>query len=614
MIQDIRLHGQVTNTIEYFAIVAGQNLSHRFFYEIGSPHEAALIRFFSPGNEFIIGKEGIRFKGNGGGFCEYMFGINQPIKDISKKEVVNRLVMYGAVHEPKRDRICFTERMSGTESYEDIFLFGNALSNYYFFVHLPKHHKKVKEQQEYLLKAMGRTLKHTSAVGQEDDRSIIHEMLNGMKVPQAILFLFRIVNMANRTYYESYKQFYRESRGIDPQHQAALEKLAATHQISKYQQERIKIDVIYKYPDNKRIIDQYKDILIELFKNPDQTSSEIARLNRLRTLSVRQNIPVEIFLNLEKLFLKGKKIERIDEPKYLWETREILEGLFLKSQAEEIVVSKEDLMTLLRAKTEALEKRNFGFEALLLEIGKTCDDHCKAKKDTRILEQFGYIITFFDRCDSTYSSLNQIIFMDNAQITAKMLRTIYNNKKIFDNLSAKLFKEIFVDKVLQDRYLTEFGRRKLYVLFLGLKEIENSNLSLTDVVRQIMEINHEAFIYRTIRESIKNRMQRFPINLTNPLHRATLRKELTEEMVAKRVTSAQIPEYIFQQVFRDLDQETTYLYNILPKMMTDPGSSLREQFLRESSLDRFYVEELEKEHFERKQMDIGTLSRIQGHA
>ncbi|MCI0525848.1 MAG: TIGR04442 family protein, partial [Nitrospira sp.] len=116
MIQDIRLHGHVTDTIEYFATVAGQNISHRFFYETDSPNEDVIIRFFAPGSEFIIGKEAITYKGNGGGFCEYMFGINQPLKDMIKKEVVNRLVMYGAIYEPNLDHIYFTNQTAGSET------------------------------------------------------------------------------------------------------------------------------------------------------------------------------------------------------------------------------------------------------------------------------------------------------------------------------------------------------------------------------------------------------------------------------------------------------------------------------------------------------------------
>lgn len=610
MIQDIRLHGQVTDTIEYFATVSGHDVTHRFFYETGSPNEDVLIRFFSPGNEFIIGREAVSYKGNGGSFCEYMFGVNQPIKDMIKKEVINRLVMYGAIYEPNLDHLYFTEQTSGTETYEEVFLHGSALTNYYFFVHDPSH-KEIKKQQEFLLKAIGKKIKHSRAIAQGNDLEILREIFDVLNRPGLVIFLFKMIHTGNRHYYNTYKQFYHESKGINPKEYIVLEKLAKTYQISKYQQERIKIDVVYKHPDNKRLIDEYKDILVEISRNPKMTSSDIARLNRLRTLSVRQNVPMEIFLTLDELFLKGKKIEPIDEPEYLSATREILEGLFLKSHTGDIVVSKEDLTTLLRAKLEALEKRDFSFEGLLLEIGKTCDEHAKSKKDARLLEQFGYIITFFDRCDATYTTLNQIVFMDNVEINEKMLRTIYNNKRIFDGLSVKLFKEIFVDKVLKDRYLTEFGRRKIYALFHGLKEIEEGNLSLLDVVEQITDINHEILLYNMLRQSVKKKSQRQVSNLNDPSVRQQLRRELTEEMIAKRLIVKEIPDHVFQKVVRDFYQESVYLHQILPKMLEDPSSPLRESFLKESGLDRYYVEELENEYFDRHRLDPSILQKIQ---
>src|SRR3990172_1845608 len=610
MIQDIRLHSQVTQSIEFFATVAGHNLSHRFFYETGSSHDETLIRFFSPGNEFIIGKEAVSYTGNGGNFCEYMFGINQPIKDMIKREVVNRLVMYGAIYEPARDHIYFTNQTTGSETYEEMFLHGSALSNYYFFVYYPIS-KEIKQQQELLLKMMGKKLKHSRAVAHENDQAILHEMLEALKNPEIILFLFKITHKANKQFYTAYNQFYRETKGINTEQCIALENLAKTYNISKYQQERIKIDVIYKHPDNKRLIDEYKDLLVEISKKTTMTSSDTARLNRLRTVSVRQNIPMESFLTLDELFLKGKKIKSLDEPKYLSATREILEGLFLNSHGGDIVVSKGDLITLPRAKLEALGKRDFSFEGILLEVCTRCDEHSKIKKESKTLEQFGHIITFFDRCDTTYTTLNQIVFMDNLEITAKMLRTIYHNKKIFDNLSPKLFKEIFVDKVLKDRYLTEFGRRKIYMLFQGLKEIEDSNLSLTDVVQQITNINQEAMIYRVIRQSIKKRMQQHPTDLSDLSIQEDLRKELTPELIAKHLIPKETPEHIFQKVIRDLLQENTYLHEVLPRMLVDPVNPSREDFLRKSGLDRYYIEELEKEHLNRKHLDAGSLLKIQ---
>jgi len=80
-----------------------------------------------PGNEFIIAPEGISCQGNGGYFCEYMFGVDQTSSELSKPEIINRLVMYGAHSGDTNGSICFSDRTNGREAYENIFTEGNAV-------------------------------------------------------------------------------------------------------------------------------------------------------------------------------------------------------------------------------------------------------------------------------------------------------------------------------------------------------------------------------------------------------------------------------------------------------------------------------------------------------
>jgi len=49
----------------------------------------------------------VRYSGNGGSLCEYMFGVDLPLKDLLRKDVSNRLVMYGAFYDEK-DSITFS--------------------------------------------------------------------------------------------------------------------------------------------------------------------------------------------------------------------------------------------------------------------------------------------------------------------------------------------------------------------------------------------------------------------------------------------------------------------------------------------------------------------------
>ena len=163
MPNDIRLHGYLDNKIEYYAITAGGDAHQRYFFNIDQNQEGE-IRFFSPGNEFIIGRTGVSHRGNGGSFCEYMFGVDQPLVDQAKGDVINRLVIYGTHYDLKSGSLKFADRTDSALTYEKIFFDGNAIANYFFFVHAEGLNRTVRKQQEELLRTLGKSLKRSTAV------------------------------------------------------------------------------------------------------------------------------------------------------------------------------------------------------------------------------------------------------------------------------------------------------------------------------------------------------------------------------------------------------------------------------------------------------------------
>ncbi|MDH3998943.1 MAG: TIGR04442 family protein, partial [Desulfuromonadales bacterium] len=107
--QEIRIHGHLDDTIEYFAMAAARDAYSRYFFEASSKD----LRFFSPGNEFILEPDRISHRGNGGSFCEYMFGVDQPLSDLAKTDVRNRLVLYGAFYKGDGSQLDFTTKTDG---------------------------------------------------------------------------------------------------------------------------------------------------------------------------------------------------------------------------------------------------------------------------------------------------------------------------------------------------------------------------------------------------------------------------------------------------------------------------------------------------------------------
>ncbi len=611
MIEDIRLHGQVNPEIEYFATIAGRSVGHQFFYEPSPDGRAGTIRFFAAGNEFLIGHDGIQYKGNGGSFCRYMFGVNLPLKDLVKKEVVNRLVLNGAILDPTGQSIRFTDHTEGREPFEEVFRSGNAVCNYYFFVHLPEQ-QPLHKQQEFLLRRIGRSVKHSALVSIQDDVQIVHQLYDAIKEPRAILYLFKLTHRGHTAYYHSYQHVYAARTQNEESVARRLVDIAQQHTIDLYQQTRMQIDVVYQHPDNKRLIDEYKDLLAEMLIDPSSTQAILLKLNRLRTLSVRHAIPLEVFHTLDGIFLKDKSGERREEPEHLSAAKSILNSLFLQRQASDGSVLKEELATLLRAKRQAIERRDFAFDALLLDVGKSCDEYASQTGDPEILERFSLIVTCFDRFDATYTYLNQMVFMDDDQTTDSVLKTIHANKKIFDDLAPKLFKELFIDSIIKDRYLTDFGRRKIFIVFQGLKEIDEGRLTLQEVANQVRQVNIDAQGYRQVHKHLKRFLKQF---IKEPQSEALthLRDQLSQELLTKGIITAPIPEATFRKVIRDLHREAVYFYEVLPTLVASPDGSdgRRDAFFSSSGVDRYDLEELEREYFHQHRLDESLLQALQ---
>lgn len=608
MQKDIRLHGQLGNGVEYFVMVVGTEAYQRYFFNI--VQEKDELRIFSPGNEFIIGPQGVSYEGNGGNFCEYMFGVEQPSTDLAKPDIINRLVMYGAC--TGEGTVRFSEHTSGQDSYDNIFMDGNAVCNYFFFVNSQKLSKKLKEQQEELVKLLGKAIKRTHMVGEERDDLLVSELYPLLNDTIAQLFIIKLINTPNKEYRDLFRSFYFRSKKISDDDFARLVNLASTRQIDRYQQERMRIDVMYRHPLNRRIVDEYCNILVSCNARGEINPLDNARLNRLKTLSVRNKIPGALFFTLDELLKKGKDLSvSNDEHSYIAETREILQGFFLHECNIESPIDRDDMLRILRAKKKAVESRGHHFDQLMLDFSRECDERIRDGSDPALLEGFSYIITYLDRMDSTMTLIGQLAFMENVRINEEMLQGLVEHKASFDNLHPGCFEEFFLQELFENPYLGRFGRMKITTLLEGIERIQRDEQSVEQLLMRLTVIDEEERLYLMLLEQVRHRVRNFYSTFATKADQDALRREIAEELKArKRLKGYDIPEQVFQQAIQVIQQEALYLQNLLPMIIADKNIALREDFIANSGLDRFYVEEREREYYENNGLDIEGLYQI----
>jgi uncharacterized protein (TIGR04442 family) len=604
MINEIKFHGKANEKIDYYVTITGSDLSSRYFYESLPEGD----RFFSGGNEFVILQDGVRYMGTGGNLCEYMFGVDLPLKDLLRKDVSNRLVMYGAFYDTS-DNISFTNNTSGKESFDQVFLSGNAVSNYYFFIHSSLK-VEIKELQRDILKNIGKQAKRSENVGVADDSGLCREIFDAMGDPKALIFLFRLMNRHNEEYFQTFNKLYTEQKAISVKGTAVLEGLSHKYQIIPYQQERIKIDGMYKLPENKKIVDEYKDILIAVSDKGDVSPSELAKLSRLRTLSLRLNIPHTLFDTLDELLLKDMHIVEVEEPDYIRDTRAIFEGLFFRTDNIRGHVSSEDLVKLLKAKQKSTTHRDPAFESLLLDTVRACDEHARDTNDMAVLESMSHILTYFDRYDSASTSINNLAFMENSTLNEDNIRSLSGNKEIFDQIDANLFRELFIDHLRDNRYLTRYGRKKIDLLHKGLSAIKSGDTTYRELAASLAKINEEDRLYTAIHRYIKDRFKSIYAELNSKEDQEIFIQDLNREIQSKEIVSGPVPHNVFEEIILDIRKESFYLNNLLPHIIVSRDNRVREDFLQNSGLDRFYVEELERDYFDMNRIEQNILEEI----
>jgi uncharacterized protein (TIGR04442 family) len=599
VIRSIVHHGFIGETIEYFAIVAGPDVDKRFFFEQIATPRGQVVRYFAGNSEVTLNPEGVRFRGNGGIFGEYMFGGQLPVGDLLNEEVRNRLLLFGASADPKTHELRFTPNTEGFETYDNLFLQGNAVANYFFFVDDRKKIADVADRQEKTLKSIGKLLKRSKRVGGGNFLALANDMLEGLGEPETTVMLVRLVQRVNQQYAEVCRTRYYESRAlVDVMSSEELGRVEA------YQRERLQIDVIYHHPDNQELIDEYKRILASCAGSTINHSAR-ARLMRLRTLSLRNEVPLSIFDTLEEIVLQEPHVavRKEDEPDYIQTTREILGG-FLLGRNITRRLSSLDCVQLMENKQKAAANRDQTFEELLLDTGRLIDEIGREEEDFERLESFGELVTLFDRIDHTTTLVNKLAFMDDVELSQEQVRSLFGNMQVFEKLRRGLFQLLFIDPIMNNEYALAYGKKKLYALTLGLLSIENNEASIADVAQSIAAINQHERSYVAVYVLARKRMANFYLELNTPEGRETFRREIRSEI------EESISDALLEEVINRIRLEAFYINQLLPRIVDEQDARLRNDFLSNSGLDRFQIEELESEYFELRDFPPQLLEAI----
>jgi uncharacterized protein (TIGR04442 family) len=227
-----------------------------------------------------------------------------------------------------------------------------------------------------------------------------------------------------------------------------------------------------------------------------------------------------------------------------------------------------------------------------------------------VLESMSSILTYFDRYDSAATTINNLAFMEGSTLSEDNIRSLSGNKEIFDQISPDLFREIFIDPLRVNRYLTRYGRKKVDILFHGLTQIKAGNTTYRDLAASISMINEVDKLYTSIHRYIKERFKSIYAELNSKEDQEIFIQDLNREIQFRGIVQGPVPHGVFDEIILDIRKESFYLNNLLPHIIVSRDSRVREDFLINSGLDRFYVEELERDYFNMNKIDSHIIEEI----
>ena len=126
----------------------------------------------------------------------------------------------------------------------------------------------------------------------------------------------------------------------------------------------------------------------------------------------------------------------------------------------------------------------------------------------------------------------------------------------------------------------------------------------------IQRIHEDERLYALIHRYIKDRFKSIYAELNSKEDQEIFIQDLNREIQTKGMVQGPVPHEVFEEIILDFRKESFYLNNLLPHIIVSRDSQVRDDFLTNSGLDRFYVEELEKDYFGMNRIEQRILEEI----
>jgi uncharacterized protein (TIGR04442 family) len=302
-------------------------------------------------------------------------------------------------------------------------------------------------------------------------------------------------------------------------------------------------------------------------------------------------------------------------PSLLEKARQALASYFMFSASECADMSNSIIMSILLAKKESTERNDQRFEHCMLDIGKYCDERLDVSGDAgkRARKNFIRLIGMIQRMEEASKCVNKMVFFARGIPDNETLNILADTWKELNAVKPGLFRELLLDAPLASDLLGRMGRKRLINLMEGLESLAHGAGTIADIQRRLERVEREEQILVTVVTSIQEAIGNRYGWLAGNEERETIKRIVSIELRHQRLLNGDIPDNLFDVGLRLAKSSLIYMNTLLPIIVSQSDAGLREEFVRDSGLDRLLVEELEEFWCTRENIPHHRLVPIRGN-
>jgi uncharacterized protein (TIGR04442 family) len=280
----------------------------------------------------------------------------------------------------------------------------------------------------------------------------------------------------------------------------------------------------------------------------------------------------------------------------LEQTRQALATYFMFSTANGSDLPDSVVLSILRSKKEAIKLNDQRFERLMLDVGTYCDERLDdadaAGKTGR--KNFHRLIDILHRMEEASQRINKMLFFARGIPDSETLNVLSASWNELNAIKPGLFRELLFDDLLSSDLPGRMGRKRLTNLLDGLEALSRGTGTISDIQQRLERVEREEHILVAVVTSIQEAIGSRYGWLVGDGERDTIKRIVSIELRHKRLLNGDIPDNLFDVGLQLAKSSLMYINTLLPIIVSQGDAGLREEFIRDSGLDRLLVEELEE--------------------